>query len=134
MTKAQFDKWVERMIKQYDKDNDILIRLFGSTTYIAYDFKTQRTSIARCHPKDIFNSKIGTAIAYARVRGLEVPKIETYKMLCEMKNGDVFHGMTGKKFMYIERNRKIDRHVIYAISSGKYLEFIDTFEKYRMVE
>lgn len=134
MTRRQFDEWVEKMVKQYEKDGDVLIRTFGSKTHVAYNFKTQKTSIARCHPKDTYVYEIGQAIAYARCKGYEILKQSVYKKLSEMKNGDVFYGMTGKKFMYIGKNGKVNRHVIWRINPEKYLEFIDTNEEYRMVD
>ena len=90
--------------------------------------------IAKCHPNDEFNALIGTAIAYARMRGFEVPKVDTYKKLSEMKNGNIFYGVCQQKFMYIGKNEKINRYVIWDMFLRKYYEFYDSDTEYRMVD
>lgn len=134
MTRKQFGEWVVKMVEEYEKDDNILIRLFGSKTYVAYDFKTQKTSIARCHPKDAFVDEIGRAIAYARCKGYEIPKQSVYKKLSEMKNGDVFYGVCQQKFIYIGKNEKIGRYVIWDTLLRKYYKFYDSDTEYEMVE
>ena len=100
MTKVEFDKWVDEMMAKYYKDNNVRIGRLGSKTYIAYNSKKDKIGKARCHPDDEFNRKIGIAIAYARCKGIEVPKISTYKKFCELKNGDKFI-VDGRKYVFI---------------------------------
>lgn len=133
MTRKQFDEWVEKMVSQYKEDENILIRLFGSETYVAYNFKTQKTSIARCHPKDSFVNEIGQAIAYARCKGIEVPKIAIYKKLSEMKNGEYFIDDYGHKYCFFARDKARDYFVVFSEKTGKYATMPYDVE-YEMVE
>jgi len=129
---TNFGEWVRRMVNQYEEDDSILIRLFGSKTYVAYNFKTQKTSIARCHPKDVFVEEIGRAIAYARCKGYEIPKVEVYKKLSEMKNGEKFITSSGDTYRYIARDDYKGVFVVYN-ESRKYGGMAFDL-KYKMVE
>lgn len=68
------------------------------------------------------------------MREIKVPKVDIYKKLSEMKNGDIFYGITGKKFIYIGKNERVKRHVVWRINPEKYLEFFDSDTEYRMVD
>lgn len=115
---TNFEKWVKAMVRQYKKDNNVLIRLFGSKTYVAYNFKTQETSIARCHPKDTFAVDIGQAIAYARCKGYKIPKQIVYKKLSEMKNGENFVDVVGDTYRYVAKDEGV--FVVWWYEHNKY--------------
>lgn len=115
---TKFEKWVEKMVKQYKKDDDVLVRPFGSRTHVAYNFKTQKTSIARCHPKDTFVHEIGQAIAYARCKGYKIPKQTVYKKLSEMKNGERFIDVVGDTYRYVAKDK--DGFVVWSYEHKKY--------------
>ena len=102
---TNFEKWVKEMVNQYNNDDNVLIQFFGSNTYVAYNFKTQETSIARCHPKDTFAVDIGQAIAYARCKGYKIPKQTVYKKLSEMKNGENFVDVVGDTYRYVAEDK-----------------------------
>ena len=135
MTRKQFDKWVEKMVEKYQHE-----RFFSAceihvvkNVVICADHN-HNVGIAKCHPDDEFNVLIGIAIAYARCKGIEIPKINVYKKLSEMKNGDIFYGVCQQKFIYIGKNEKIERYVIWDTLLKKYYEFYDTDTEYRMVD
>lgn len=91
MTRKQFNEWVGKMVKRYKIEqlsNDYEMRTIKNVI-ICVD-RNHKVGIAKCHPDDKFNIFIGMAIAYARMRGLEVPKVTNYKRLSEMVNGDRF--------------------------------------------
>lgn len=71
------DKWFTKCIYDFqscDTTIDRLINRFEKTCIIV-NKRTGRSAIARCCDCDEFSSKIGLAIAYARYRGQEIPKI-----------------------------------------------------------
>lgn len=113
MNKAEFEKWVKDMLEEYHNiDKNILIKRFGDKTYIAYNCKTSKTAISRCHPNDEFRQDIGIAIAYARCKGIEVPKIMVKKKLSEMKYGEKFIDESGKERYFIGKNPGKSRQYI----------------------
>lgn len=118
MNKAEFDKWVKDMLEEYyhNIDTTIIIKKFGSKTSIAYDCKTNKIAISRCHPDDKFRQDIGIAIAYARCKGYEVPKISTYKKFCELKNGDRFRWFPSTYF-FIGKCYNSNNEVIYVVQN-----------------
>lgn len=116
MTKVEFDKWVDEMIEKYANDNNIFVKRFCDKTYIAYNFKTNKVGMARCHPDDEFNRETGIAIAYARCKGIEVPKISTYKKFCELKNGDRF-SYGNIYYLFIGKCLDDDNEYCYAIQN-----------------
>lgn len=107
MTRKQFDEWVERMLRGYEKDrcsnNCDTCRV--KNVIICVDCNNN-VGIAKCHPGDEFNALIGTAISYARMRGFEVPKVTTIcKKLSEMKNGENFVDIYGGIFRYVAKDK-----------------------------
>jgi hypothetical protein len=119
MTRKQFDEWVERMLRGYEKDrcsNNCDTRRVKNVI-ICVDCNNN-VGIAKCHPSDEFNALIGTAIAYARMKGIEVPKVTICKKLSEMKNGEMFKGLYGNTYRYIGKN--IDAYVSYRLEDKKY--------------
>lgn len=118
MNKAEFEKWVKDMLEEYHNiDKNILIKRFGDKTYIAYDCKTNKIAISRCHPDDEFRQDIGIAIAYARCKGYEVPKVSTYKKFCELKNGDKFKWYSTITYLFIGKCYSHSNEIAYAIQN-----------------
>lgn len=106
MTKFEFKKWVKEMYKKAAIEGshnacDIVAR---SNVTVCVD-SNGRIGIAKCHPDDIFDYGIGTAIAYARCKGIEVPKVTIYKKLSEMKNGENFVGVFGDTYRYVAKDK-----------------------------
>ena len=117
MNKVEFEKWVKDMMEEYHNvDENILIKKFGSQTSIAYNCKTNKIAMSRCHPDDEFRQDIGIAIAYARCKGYEIPKISTYKKFCELKNGDRFKWQSSTYF-FIGKCYNSQGDIIYAVQN-----------------
>lgn len=119
MTKNEFKKWAREMCRKAEIGDipnvcDIVMR---SNVTVCID-SNGKIGIAKCHPDDIFNDTIGTAIAYARCKGIEVPKVSVYKKLSEMKNGEMFKGITKSIYRYIGKNK--DAYVAYRLDYKKY--------------
>lgn len=119
MTRKQFEEWVERMLRGYEKDicsNNCDTRRIKNVI-ICVDCNNN-VGIAKCHPNDEFNALIGTAIAYARCKGIKVPKVTICKKLSEMKNGETFNGMFGNTYRYIGKNK--NAYVAYCLNDEGY--------------
>lgn len=118
MTKIEFDNWVDEMYEKFCCDNNVQATFFDEqiTTAIVYHFKKRKIGIARCHPDDKFNRETGIAIAYARCKGIEVPKISTYKKFCQLKNGDRFN-YGNIYYLFIGKCLDDDHEYCYAIQN-----------------
>lgn len=132
MTKVQFDEWVAKMVEKYKSEKfwSACETRTVKDVVICVD-RNHKVGIAKCHPDDEFNPFIGTAIAYARMRGIEVPKVTIYKKLSEMKNGEIFKGLYGDIYRYIGKNK--DAYVSYRLGDKRYCTMpFDT--EYEMVD
>lgn len=118
MNRKEFNKWVDKMYEKYWLDSNVQATFFDEevTTTIVYHFKKRKIGIARCHPDDKFNRETGIAIAYARCKGIEVPKISTYKKFCELKNGDKFKGYLST-YLFIGKCYGHNNEITYAIQN-----------------
>ena len=119
MTRRQFDEWVEKMVEKYKSEKfwSACETRTVKDVVICVD-RNHNVGIAKCHPDDEFNPFIGTAIAYARMRGFEVPKVTIYKKLSEMKNGERFVDVVGDTFRYVAKDR--DVFVVWSYEDKKY--------------
>ena len=132
MTRKQFDEWVEKMVERYKNEklfNHCDTRIIKDVI-ICVDCN-HKVGIAKCHPDDEFNPFIGTAIAYARMRGIKVPKVTTYKKLSEMKNGDIFY-YDKERYVYI--GKRGNRHVVWKELAEKYFDYLSAEKEYEMVD
>ena len=57
------DTHIERLVNKFER------------TCIIVNKKSGRTAIAKCHNLDRSDSNVGLAIAYARYRGQEIPRV-----------------------------------------------------------
>jgi hypothetical protein len=92
---------------------------------------TGNVGIARLHPDDNYVFETGVAIAYARCKGIEIPKVSTYKKLSEMKNGENFVDMFGDTFRYVAKDK--DVFVVWNYDFKKYSVMLCDVE-YEMVD
>lgn len=97
MTKKEFKDWVDKTVREYNADFKALCLYRGETgeiidenKIIVLDAKTGKTGMARCNPKDKFNFETGLAIAYARLRNIEIPKVEEEPNFGRVKNNKMY--------------------------------------------
>ena len=118
MDKKEFAKWAQTRTKEVAKSVRYGCTVAKNGTTVCVDTLTGNVGIARLHPDDDYVFETGVAIAYARCKGEEVPKITIYKKLSEMKNGEVFKGIFGETFRYIGKNK--DAYVSYCFEHNEY--------------
>jgi hypothetical protein len=100
MTKKEFKKWVDEMVRKYNADFKVLCLNGEGTGYIieenkiiVLDAKTGKTGMARCHEDDKFKFETGLAIAYARLKGFEVPEIEEESNFERVEKGKIYYSI-----------------------------------------
>lgn len=76
MDKKRFEQWVKKIYSDFQKDKQAIAYFGSHSCVIVYDTATVKSAIAKCRPEDVFDCKTGIAIAYARLKGFEIPKIE----------------------------------------------------------
>ena len=58
---------------------------------IVYDLKTGKSAFSKCRKDEKFSEEIGTAIAYTRLKGREVPEVREKTLVKDLKVGDRFN-------------------------------------------
>ena len=132
MTRIEFQKWVREMCRKAEIGhfhNVCDVMILNNVTVCADS--NGKVGIAKCHPDDIFDDNIGTAIAYARMRGFEVPKVTICKKFSEMKNGDIFY-YDKERYVYI--GKRGNRHVVWKELAEKYFDYLSAEKEYEMVD
>lgn len=76
MNKKEFRQWVKKAYGDFQKDKQAIAYSGCSDIVIVYDTTAVKSAIAKCHPQDTFDYDTGVAIAYARLKGIEIPKVE----------------------------------------------------------
>jgi hypothetical protein len=107
MTKREFAKWAQTRTREVAKSGRYGCTVAKNGTTVCVDTSTGKVGIARLHPDDDYVFETGVAIAYARCKGIEVPKIDVYKRLSEMKNGENFIDAYGYVYRYIAKDRDV---------------------------
>ena len=138
---TNFKEWVAEMVVRIDYKRFNTYRPANNDTNIVFCFdnRTGKVGVARCNPSDNFNLDVGKAIAYARCKGLEIPKQGTYKKLSEMKNGDIFLSKYNDKLLFVGKCVDYYEVKVYAVqnlSSNLKTLFImtDSGKEFEMVE
>lgn len=76
MNKKEFKQWVKKTYRDFQKDKQAIAYSGCSGVVIVYDTTAVKSAIAKCCPQDTFDCDTGVAIAYARLKEIEIPKVE----------------------------------------------------------
>lgn len=83
--KITYDTIDEALSKRYN------IFTVENTRWIGiYDTRKNKMAIARCHPDDIFDFKVGVMVAWCKLKNLRIPEFTVYEQLCDMKPNTLF--------------------------------------------
>lgn len=134
MTNNEFQKWEREILKRYRSEKrDKGCGVMAYNHVVVCIDSDRKIGIAKCHPNDVYNLNIGTAIAYARCKGIEVSKVTNHKRLSEMENGDIFKiKISGYNYRYIGKD-EFNRYVCRNMTTNRYDAFYDNGE-YEMVD
>ena len=126
MTKRDFTKWAKVRVQRVAESARYGCTVAENGTTICVDTVTGNVGVAKLHPDDKYDFATGVAIAYSRCRGEKVPKINTYKRLSEMKNGENFVDMYGCVYRYIAKDR--DVYVVWDYQTEHYAYMAHSME------
>lgn len=90
----EFNRWAISMYTESLKSNRYSVFSNGKDVIIMTDTKRRgKIGWARKLPNDPLDKRIGIGIAYARLKGIPIPKVVEYKLikLSFLKNGDKFY-------------------------------------------
>lgn len=82
-----FIEWADRMENQSSHDATVSFDRYDNNKvgskrrkrgYVAIDKRTGKTAKSCCNPNERFDHVFGRAIAYARLRGINIPPMEAY--------------------------------------------------------
>lgn len=76
MNKDEFEQWVAKTYRDFQNDEQTSAYGGLSDVVIVYDTTAVKSAIAKYQPQDTFDYSTAIAIAYARLRGIEVPEEE----------------------------------------------------------
>lgn len=91
MNKKEFKQWVKKTYRDFQKDKQAIAYSGCSDVVIVYDTTAVKSAIAKCYPQDTFDYDTGVAIAYARLKGIEIPKVEEEPEFKRVGNGQEYY-------------------------------------------
>lgn len=91
MNKKEFKQWVKKTYRDFQKDKQAIAYSGCSDVVIVYDTTAVKSAIAKCYPQDTFDYDTGVAIAYARLKGIEIPKVEEESEFKRVGNGQEYY-------------------------------------------
>ena len=91
MNKKEFKQWVKKTYRDFQKDKQAIAYSGWSDVVIVYDPTAVKSAIAKCYPQDTFDYDTGVAIAYARLKGIEIPKVEEEPEFKRVGNGQEYY-------------------------------------------
>ena len=104
--------WINRVHELFCEElnkKKVISKLYGRSCncMMVIDLMTAKVGLAKCHPDDTFNPKMGEAIAYARLRGM-TPKYAPAGTRLERLRGGVINWNDRKWWImpYLEPNKK----------------------------
>lgn len=116
MDKKGFEQWVKKAYGDFQKDKQAIAYSGCSDIVIVYDTTAVKSAIAKCHPQDTFDYDTGVAIAYARLKGIEIPKVEEEPKFKRVKTAAPYYyinsNVNGQIICYSksEYNNKYDNY------------------------
>lgn len=81
----------QKDIQRFSKDKQAIAYSGCSDVVIVYDTTAVKSAIAKCYPQDTFDYDTGVAIAYARLKGIEIPKVEEEPEFKRVGNGQEYY-------------------------------------------
>lgn len=91
MNKKEFKQWVKKTYRDFQKDKQAIAYSGCSDVVIVYDTTAVKSAIAKCCPQDTFDYDTCVAIAYARLKGIEIPKVEEEPEFKRVGNGQEYY-------------------------------------------
>lgn len=103
---------------------------------IVYDLKTGKSAFSKCRKDEEFSEEIGVAIAYARLKGREVPQVRQKVFVKYLTAGDKFalSGMPNVVYNAVGVNPiKPTEMIAVCVKDGKLFRFDFYNEVYKLI-
>ena len=114
MNKKEFKQWVKKTYRDFQKDKQAIAYSGCSDVVIVYDTTAVKSAIAKCYPQDTFDYDTGVAIAYARLKGIEIPKVEEEPEFKRVGNG--------QEYYCIGKFNTARFGAVYTLEAGRFLD------------
>lgn len=114
MNKKEFKQWVKKTYRDFQKDKQAIAYSGCSDVVIVYDTTAVKSAIAKCYPQDTFDYDTGVAIAYARLKGIEIPKVEEEPEFKRVGNG--------QEYYYIDKFNTARFGAVYTLEADHFLD------------
>lgn len=105
-----FKKWAEEWYDKFCCSSKHIdsVRIGQKTAVI--DVRTGKVAIAKCHKDDDFSVRIGIGIAYAKLKGAEIP--QEAPLIKDLPNNTYFTTISGLKYQKIGVDIETDNIVV----------------------
>lgn len=113
MDKKGFEQWVKKAYGDFQKDKQAIAYSGCSDIVIVYDTTAVKSAIAKCHPQDTFDYDTGVAIAYARLKGIEIPKVEEEPKFKRVKTAAPYYYISNNPNGRIDYYNRTENNGIY---------------------
>lgn len=129
--------WAVGVYDDYCNDSIKIDRVIDTDTgiTIVYDLRTGKTAFSKCKKGEEFSEEIGVAIAYARLKGREVPQVRKKVLVKNLTVGEKFSRITFPNYiLYVIGINPLKSTETIAVSekTGKLFR-LDIYEKvYKM--
>lgn len=129
--------WAINICNEFYADSDKLGEVCDTDTgiTIVYDLRTGESAFSKCKKGEEFSSIIGTAVAYARLQGYEVPRVLQKTLLKNLVAGDEFALSSSPKntFYVVGINPlKPTETIVVNKNDGDISRFKDDYEVYKI--
>lgn len=130
--------WADEVYNDFCNDSDKIGSSTDSTTGIAivYDLRTGESAFSKCPEGAKFDRTISTAIAYARLKGREVPRVLQKTILKNLVAGEEFALSSSPKntFYVVGINPlKPTETIVVNKNDGDISRFKDDYEIYKII-
>ena len=130
-------EWAVGVYDEYCNDSIKIDRVIDTDTgiTIVYDLRTGKTAFSKCRKDEEFSEEIGVAIAYARLKGREIPQVRQKVFVKSLTVGEKFSRVTFPNYiLYVIGINPLKSTETIAVSAktGKLFRFDSHEEVYKM--
>ena len=115
------EKWVKEWYDKYRCSSKHIDSIRIGQKMVVFDTRTNEFAIAKCHKNDDFSAMTGIGIAYARLKGMQIPR--EAPQIKNLPNNTYFTTMSGLKYQKIGVDIETDNIVVKECYHPRNLKF-----------
>ena len=127
-----FKEWALEWFDKFHRASKYIDAVTINQKIIVIDTRTGKTGIAKCHKEDNFSENIGIGIAYAKLKGVQIP--QEMPQLKDLPNNTYFTRMSGLKYQKIGMDIETGNIIAKKCSHPSYPSDLTTFFGNTLVE